>query len=194
MRARPNRRRERARPVRVLAVLIRALERINDVLGRGVAWLTLAMVLVTFAVVVLRYVFNIGFVWMQEAYVWMHGLVFMLGAGYTLVHDGHVRVDIVYGSASQRRRAWVDLAGTVLLLLPLVAVVAHVSWPYVAISWQRLEGSREAGGLPGLFVLKTALIGFCFVLGLQAAAIVCRSLLVLTGRADLVPQPPGRRR
>ncbi|HSO43557.1 MAG TPA: TRAP transporter small permease subunit [Rhodospirillales bacterium] len=169
---------------------MRALERfalvvdwINERVGRAAAWLTLAMVLITFTVVILRYVFSTGFVWLQEAYVWLHGVVFMLGAGYTLLHDGHVRVDIFYREASLRRKAMVDLLGSLLLLLPFVLMVVWVSWPYALVSWQRLEGSREAGGLPGLFLLKSVIVAFCILLGLQALAMAARAILALGGHA-----------
>jgi TRAP-type mannitol/chloroaromatic compound transport system permease small subunit len=169
-----------------LAALVRSIDRLNDAVGRGVAWLTLAMVLTAFAVVLLRYVFAIGWVGMQESYVWLHGIVFMLGAGYTLLHDGHVRVDIFYRGAAVRRKALVDLFGSLLLLLPVVVVVFSVSFDYVADSWARLEESREAGGLPALFLLKTVILGFCVLLGLQGLALAGRSLLVLRGHADLL--------
>ncbi len=167
-----------------LAAFVRITDRLNDTIGRGVAWLTLAMVLVTFLVVVLRYVFVLGWVWMQESYVWMHGIVFMLGAGYTLLHNGHVRVDIFYRPKSARYKAWVDLLGALLLLLPIVSLVFVVSWPYVLDSWLRLEESREAGGLPGLYVLKTAILAFCVLIGLQGLSLMARSVLVLAGRRE----------
>ena len=167
-----------------LSAYIRFANRINETIGRGVAWLTLAMVVITFVVVVLRYVFAVGFVWMQESYVWLHGLVFMLGAGYTLLHDGHVRVDIFYRDASPRYRAWVDLFGTLFLLLPMVVTVAVVAWPYVVESWIRLEESREAGGLPGLFLLKTAILAFCALVAMQSLSLAASSLLVLFKSVD----------
>ena len=169
-----------------LAALVRSIDRLNDAVGRGVAWLTLAMVLITFAVVLLRYVFAIGWVWMQESYVWLHGMVFMLGAGYTLLHQGHVRVDIFYRDAGARRKALVDLFGSLLLLLPVVALIFWVSVGYVADSWVRLEESREAGGLPGLFLLKTVILAFCVLLGLQGLALAGRSLMVLRRHPDVV--------
>lgn len=101
-----------------------AIDRLNEAIGKAVSWLTLAMVLVTFAAVVLRYGFSLGWIWLQESYIWMHGIVFMLGAGYTLLHDGHVRVDLFYRDARPRYKAWVNLAGSVVLLLPMVVVVA----------------------------------------------------------------------
>jgi TRAP-type mannitol/chloroaromatic compound transport system permease small subunit len=164
-----------------LKTLASGIDLANDWIGRGVSWLTLAMVLITFVVVVLRYVFNIGFVWLQESYVWLHGVVFMVGAGYTLLHEGHVRVDIIYRTASPRYRAWVDLGGALLLLGPMVAMVWIVAWPYVLTSWERLEASREAGGLPGLFMLKSVLLVFCVCVGGQALSMIARALLVLFG-------------
>ena len=171
-----------------LAAFVRAVDRLNDVVGRGVSWLTLAMVLVTFAVVVLRYVFSLGWVWMQESYVWLHGIVFMLGAGYTLLHNGHVRVDIFYRPKDERYKALVDLAGSFLLLLPVVtALIWFVSWDYVIESWSKLEESREAGGLPGLFLLKSVIWGFCLLIGLQGLSLAGRSALVLAGHEEFAP-------
>lgn len=166
-----------------LATFVRLIDALNDRIGRAVSWLTLAMVLITFVVVVLRYVFSIGFVWMQESYVWLHGVVFMVGAGYTLLHDGHVRVDIFYRPKGPRYKAWVDLAGSLALLLPVVTMVFWVSWPYVVSSWSRFEDSREAGGLPGLFLLKTVILVFCVLIGLQALSIAARAILTLAGRS-----------
>ncbi len=164
-----------------LARAVRLIDRLNEIVGRGVAWVTLLMVLVVFAVVVMRYIFAVGFVWMQESYVWMHGTVFMLGAGYTLLHDGHVRVDIFYRPKSARYKAWVDLLGGLFLLLPVVALITWASLPYVVDSWFRLEASREAGGLPGLFLLKSVIPAFCLLIGLQGLALTGRSLLTLRG-------------
>lgn len=161
---------------------MRTVDRLNDVIGRAVSWLTLAMVLVTFASVVLRYGFSLGWIWLQESYIWLHGIVFMLGAGYTLLHDGHVRVDLIYRGASPRYKAWVDLCGALSLLLPMIVVVAWFSWSYVIDSWIYLEGSPTTGGLPGLFLLKTVLLVFCALVGLQGLALAGRSLLALRDR------------
>ena len=167
-----------------LAAFVRSIDRLNDAVGRGVAWLTLLMVLIAFAVVLLRYVLAVGWVWMQESYVWIHGIVFMLGAGYTLLHNGHVRVDIFYRPASDRHKAWVDLFGVCVLLLPLLVVIFVYSWDYVLKSWAGLESSREAGGLPGLYLLKTVIWGFCLLVLLQALSLAGRSILILTGNDD----------
>ena len=141
-----------------LVAFVRLIDRLNERIGRGVAWLTLLMVMITFVVVILRYVYAIGWVWLQESYVWLHGIVFMVGAGYTLLHNAHVRVDIFYRPNSARYKAIIDLFGSLLLLLPLVLVVVYVSYDYVLDSWMRLEESREAGGLPALFLLKTVIL------------------------------------
>lgn len=170
--------------MRVLSTFVQLVDGLNEWIGRGVAWLTLLMVLITFIVVVLRYVFSIGFVWMQESYVWLHGVVFMAGAGYTLLHDGHVRVDIFYRPRSIRYKAWVNLFGSLMLLLPVLVLVWIESWPYVLDSWSRLEDSREAGGLPGLFLLKSVILVFCACLGLQGLGLAGRSILILCGRTE----------
>ena len=170
-----------------LAAFVRWVDRLNDAIGRGVAWLTLAMVLITFAVVILRYIYAIGWVWMQESYVWLHGIVFMVASGYTLLHNGHVRVDVIYRAAGPRYKSVIDLFGSLLLLLPLVIVVFSVSFDYVLASWEKLEESREAGGLPGLFLLKSVILAFCVLLGLQGLSLAGRSWLVLTGHPDFKP-------
>ena len=169
--------------MKFLAGFVRTVDGLNDRVGRGVAWLTLAMVLITFLVVVLRYVFSLGWVWMQESYVWLNGIVFMLGAGYTLLHNSHVRVDIFYRPANERHKAWVDLFGVCVLLLPLVAVSLFFSWEYVIKSWAGLEESREAGGLPGLFLLKTIIWLFSVLVALQGLSLAGRSALILSGRS-----------
>ncbi len=176
----------------LLAAVLRWIDWINERVGRVVSWLTLTMVIVTFLVATLRYLFNIGWVWMQESYVWMHGTVFMVAMGYTLLHEGHVRVDIFYRSSSEKFKAFVDLVGTLFLLLPTVAIISWVAIPYVALSWHRLEQSREAGGLPGLFLWKTTMLVFCILLGLQGLALAVRSLLVLTGHREFVRKADGQ--
>lgn len=168
----------------ILARFVRGIDRLNDIIGRVVSWLTLSMVLVTFFVVVARYGFSWGRVWIQESYVWMHGAVFMLAAGYTLLHDGHVRVDVFYRPASERYKAWIDLLGSLVLLLPMMVIVFVYALPYVEASWIRLEMSREAGGLKGLFLFKTIIPVFCVLVGLQGLALAGRSVLVLMGHPD----------
>ena len=158
-----------------------ALDRINGLLGPVVSWLALAMVLVTFLVVVLRYVFDVGSIALQESVTYMHATLFMLGAAYTLRHDAHVRVDVFYRSASERHRALVNAVGTLLFLLPVCAYLLYEGVPYALASWRIGEGSREAGGLPALYLLKSLIPLTATLLGLQGLALLARSLLVLRG-------------
>lgn len=167
---------------------VHAVDSLNRWVGLAVSWLTLAMVLMAFVVVILRYVFAIGFVWMQELYVWLHGVVFMVGAGFTLLRDGHVRVDVIYRGRGARYRAWVDLLGSALLLLPVTIMVALVSRAFVLSSWERLEGSFEAGGLPGLFLLKTVIWVFSVLMALQGLSLAGRSVLALQGHPVFLSQ------
>ncbi|MEJ2515786.1 MAG: TRAP transporter small permease subunit [Gammaproteobacteria bacterium] len=151
-----------------------ALESVSVAVGRAVSLLTIAMVAVTALVVVLRYFFGMGWIWLQETVTWMHGAVFMLAAAYTLARDEHVRVDVFYRDLSPRARAWIDLAGVILLLLPLCVFLAWYSWDYVASSWRVGETSRESGGLPGLYLLKSVLILMPALLAMQAVALGAR--------------------
>lgn len=167
------------------------LASVAEGVGRLTAWLTLAMVLVTFAVVMLRYGFDIGWIALQESVTYMHALVFMLGAAYTLKRNGHVRVDIFYRKFSPRGQALVDLLGTLLLLVPVAGFIFWESWAYVAASWAVLEGSREAGGLPAVFLLKSLIPAFAILLLVQALAGGLRDLATLLGKVP-APTATGR--
>ncbi|MBK1618024.1 C4-dicarboxylate ABC transporter permease [Lamprobacter modestohalophilus] len=157
------------------------LEWINHSIGALVAWLALAMVLMTFVVVVLRYVFDSGSIALQESVTYMYAILFMLGAAYTLQQDGHVRVDILYQRFSRRGRAWVNLLGTLFLLVPVSVFLLLSSWGYVADSWAVKEGSREAGGLPGVWLLKTLLLVMPALMLVQGLIWVLRNGLFLAG-------------
>jgi len=167
-----------------MPAIVRAIEAFSEQFGRLVSWLTLGTVLVCFAVVVLRYVFSVGSVCLQELYVWQHALVFMLGAGYTLLHAGHVRVDILYARLSPRRRACVELFGTCFFLFPWLVVLVWYGWPYFERSWNLFEASGQAGGCGGYFLLKSAIPVFALLLGVQGIASVLRSILIIAGRPD----------
>lgn len=163
--------------------LAQRLEDLSEWTGRGIAWLTLLMVLITFLVVVLRYAFNTGWIAMQESVTYLHATVFMLGAAYTLKHNAHVRVDIFYHKFSPRQKALVDLAGSVLLLLPVCGFILWSSWGYVLDSWGILEGSPETSGLPLIYLLKTVLLLMPVLLILQNIAQVLQCLQILYNRA-----------
>ncbi|MBL3527461.1 MAG: TRAP transporter small permease subunit [gamma proteobacterium endosymbiont of Lamellibrachia anaximandri] len=168
-----------------LARLAAAIENTNDWLGRQVSWLSLLMVLVTFAIVVLRYAFDLGWIWLQESVTYMHATLFLVGAAYTLKHQGHVRVDIFYRRFSPRTRAWVNLFGSLLLLLPVCFMIFHLSEGYVVQSWELWEGSREAGGLDGVFLLKSLILLLAVTLGLQGLAQAIHCYLGLNGHRSL---------
>jgi len=164
------------------------IDRANDAIGRGGAWLILAMAVLVFAIAVLRYLFNLGWVWMQESALYLHAAFFLLAMGYTLLHDGHVRVDIFYTKLGPRGKAWTDLLGTIFLLLPICVLILVYATPYVIDSWVRLEGSPEAGGIPAMFLFKSLMLVMPLLLLLQGFAWSVRALCVLRGDAD-IPQP-----
>jgi TRAP-type mannitol/chloroaromatic compound transport system permease small subunit len=165
---------------RLLAIAA-LLDRLSGWTGRTLSWLSLFMVVVTFLVVVLRYILDLGWIAMQESVTYMHAALFMLGAAYTLERNGHVRVDIIYQRMSRRRRAWVDLLGTLLLLTPVCGFIAWVGWEYVAESWSVREGSREAGGIPAVYLLKTLILLMPLLVSLQGLSVVLRNALFLAG-------------
>ncbi|MDJ0709431.1 MAG: TRAP transporter small permease subunit [Woeseiaceae bacterium] len=161
-----------------------ALDRFSELTGKATAWLTLFMVVVTFVVVVMRYVFDAGLIWVQESVVWMHAVVFMLGAAYTLRDEEHVRVDVFYRTMSAQRRAWVDLIGVLIFLLPVCVFLAWKSFDFVTQSWSIKEASRESGGLPYPFVpmLKSVLLLMPIAVAMQGLSLLLRSLRTIRGR------------
>lgn len=157
------------------------LRRLISISGKSIAWLTLAMVLLTFTIVILRYGFNLGWIWLQESLTYLHVAVFVIAAAWTLQLDGHVRVDIFYANLSERKRAFVDLAGTLLFLVPFCLFILIIAWPYVAYSWKLMESSREAGGLPMLFLLKSLILVLPALLLGQAFLNVVDSITIIRG-------------
>ncbi len=155
------------------------IDRLNAAIGRAAAWLAVAVVALQFAVVVLRYVFGIGSIWLTESILYAHAALFMLVAAWTLREGGHVRVDIFYAHVSQRTRALIDLLGAGLLLVPFMAVMLYFALPYVARSWAILETSRETSGLPAVFLLKTLIPVFAAMLALQGLAQAMRAFETL---------------
>ena len=161
------------------------VEAFIDWTGRTVSWLSLLLVLVMFLIVVLRYVFDSGSIALQEVTTYLHATVFLTGMAYTLQQDAHVRVDIFYTRFSEQTKAWVDLFGALFLLLPFMLFVSWISWLYIADSWSVLEGSREAGGLPGVFLLKSLILVMTTLLSLQAFTQIARNIeTILHSEAD----------
>ncbi len=175
----------------LLILFIRAIDGLHGLLGRLLALGLLAAALVCFANVVLRYGFGIAYVWMQDLYVWLSAAGFTLGAAFALKADAHVRVDVFYRPASARRKAWIEILGTFVFLLPMLAVIAAWAWPAVRLSWLFNEGSQNIGGLPGLYLLKTCVLGFCLGLALQGLAQAAKAALLLAGRPDYAPHLTG---
>ena len=155
------------------------IDRFNTAVGRGASWCALAIVLIGFAVVLMRYVLGVGSIWLQESILYAHASLFLLAAAWTLKEGGHVRVDIFYASASPRAKAWIDLLGAALLLLPFCVAVIWFSLPYVARSWATLEGSRESSGLPLVYLLKTLIPLFAVMLALQGLSQAIKALAML---------------
>ena len=154
-------------------------------LGRAAAWLTLAMTLLTFLVVVLRYGLNQGWIWMQESVTYLHATVFMVAAAWAMQCDEHVRVDILYRARPMRYRLWVDLVGTLLFLVPFSVFLLYIGWDYVLVAWQVRETSSEPGGLPLVWLLKTLILILPALLLLQAGVTAWRCIMLLRdGRVE----------
>lgn len=161
--------------------IVDIIEKLSDLVGRGIAWLTLAMVLVTCAVVLARYVFSIGSIALQESVMYMHGLVFMLGIGFTLKERGHVRVDVFYERMSERTKTLVDMAGHLFFLVPVSVFIFWISLDYVSFAWKLRESSGQPGGLPGIYLMKTLIPVMAVLLLLQGIAEILKGIARLAG-------------
>lgn len=173
-----------------LIAVCRGIERVNRVVGQTAAWLALFMVLVQFALVLMRYVFGTGSLFMQESLIYAHATLFMMAAAWTLADDGHVRVDIFYSVASPRRQAAINLFGVVFFLLPMCVLLWWVGYPYVARSWAVLEGSRETSGIPAIFLLKTVILAFVVTLAMQGLVLGLRTAVAVFGSAPPANDDP----
>lgn len=152
---------------------------VNEWIGRSAAWLLLALALVQFAIVVLRYVFASGSLWLEEGITYLHASVFMLAIGYATLHDSHVRVSIYYDEFRPRAKAAANLFGAVFMLMPFAAIVLYEGVPYVNRSWAILEGSRESSGLPVVFLLKTLILVYAVLLGLSGSSMIINTVRAL---------------
>lgn len=166
-----------------------SIDTLNDSVGKAVSWIAIAMVLTQFTVVVLRYIFGLSFIWMQESVVYLHATLFMLGAGYTLLHEGHVRVDIFYRTAAPRKKAMVDLVGALVFMLPICALILWAAVPYVSRSWGMGEGSQETSGIQAVYLLKSLILAFAALMALQGVAMALRAVLRLKGLDAPQPKP-----
>jgi TRAP-type mannitol/chloroaromatic compound transport system permease small subunit len=157
----------------------------NEWIGQVVAWVTLSLVVVVFVDVVMRYLFNTSFVFTQELEWHLFAFIFLMGAGYTLLHDGHVRVDIIYQQMTPKAKAWTNLIGTLFFLLPGCAMVVITSWKFTYNAWAVMEGSPDPGGIPFRFIIKgTITVGFV-LLFIQGISLGLHSLLQIVGLEEL---------
>lgn len=170
-----------------ISYIMQAINWVNRTIGNVFMWLSVGIVLVCFWVVVERYAFSTTRLWMQDLYPWLNGVMFTAVAGYALYRNDHVRVDIFFRPASTVRKAWMDMLGVLIFLLPFAWVVYNYSFVFVQRSWRLMEASANPGGMPGLWVLKTFILVFAAVIALQGVAMLLRSILIIAGREDLVP-------
>jgi len=163
----------------------RFVDAFNRVVGRAVAWLTLAMVLVGAYNAVARYVErDLGFSLSSNAYLelqwYLFSLVFLLGAPYALRKGAHVRVDVLYGGHKERAKAWIDLLGTLLFLIPFCAFAIWISWDFVHDSWVKREMSSDPGGLPRWILKPVVPLAFA-LLALQGVSEAIKRVALLRG-------------
>ncbi len=157
------------------------LDAVNRAVGGVVMWTALAMVLVQFGIVLLRYVFGFTSIFINESVLYLHASLFMLGAGYTLLVGGHVRVDIFYSPMTPRGKAMIDIFGHLCLMLPSLAILLYYSWPSVRRAWSILEGPISVGGVPASFLLKSLIPAFCVLLLVQGLSALIRDVIRLGG-------------
>ena len=157
--------------------LIKAFEWVNRAVGNTLKWVALLMLLIQFFIVIARYVFGYSSIAIQESLLYLHATLFMLGAGYTLLADKHVRIDIFYGKCGSASQRAIDLIGHTCLLIPAMLTVVYFSWPAVRNSWAILEGPISVGGLKAVFLLKSLIPAFCILVLIQSVA--CNVRLII---------------
>lgn len=167
--------------VRAMSGGVSIIDGLCRISGYITAWAALGTVLLCFATVYLRYALGTGVIWLQESYIWTHVAVIVLGAGYTMMSGGFVRVDVFYARWENRRRALSDLVMTLVLLVPFLWVFGQGVWTFWTASYAADEGSLNPGGMGNYWILKACLLGFVALVALQGAAFVMRGILVLAG-------------
>ena len=158
---------------------VRLINRLSEHAGSLVSWCLPGMVVMTCVVIFFVTVFDFGRIWIQETVTYMHGILFTTAAAYTLLFDEHVRIDVFYARMGARGQAWVNLLGSLLLLLPVCALIGYTSFPYVLRSWKLLEGSAETGGIPLAYLMKSFLLVFALLMSLQGISLLLKSVLTL---------------
>lgn len=178
---------------KVLATVADRLDALTKGVGRVVAYFMVATVMICFITVYLRYALGIGFVWLQESYVWTHVGAIMFGSSYALLQGGFVRVDMLYNKMTARGKAWVDLIGTVAFMAPFLWMAAVSGWSFFLSSWRMNERSAYESGLPAIYLLKGTILFFVVLVGIQGIAIACRSILTLLGHVPPAKPPQPER-
>jgi len=169
----------------------RSIDSLNEVIGNITAWSALGLVLVQFGIVMINYLYSEGSIAVQESLTYMHSLLFLGAAGYTLLHNGHVRVDIVYSKLDEKKKAWINLLGSLIILFPVIIIIGIYALPFVSQSWQIMAGSIETSGLHIVYILKSMILLFVVSTFIQGVSISLHSLLVIIGYEHLVEEELG---
>jgi TRAP-type mannitol/chloroaromatic compound transport system permease small subunit len=158
------------------------IDKFNEIVGRFVSWIVVLLVLVVFGDVVMRYAFNTSFVFTQELEWHLFGFIFLMGAGYTLLNDQHVRVDVVYQRLTLRAQAWINVLGCLFFLFPGVVLLIYISLVFALESFRFMEGSPDPGGIPFRFIIKSCMpLGFLFFF-VQGISMLIRNLGIILGK------------
>jgi TRAP-type mannitol/chloroaromatic compound transport system permease small subunit len=164
-----------------IAALTRVIDLVNTRVGQAASWLYMVLMLVIVFNVVMRYGFSFGSIMLEEIQWHLYSFAFLLGLAYTLADDAHVRVDVVYGGLSPRKKAWIDLFGCLFLLLPMAGFLAWYAWPYAVTSWEYGERSDMPSGLPARYVIKFVMfVGFT-MLFVQGLSMTAQKIMLLVG-------------
>jgi TRAP-type mannitol/chloroaromatic compound transport system permease small subunit len=165
-----------------LRSICRWIDALNTWVGRGVSWVTFIVVMVVFIDVVMRYIFKMSFVFVQELEWHLFAFIFLMGAGNTLLKDGHVRVDIFYQRLSPKQQAWINFIGVIFFLIPGCYLIIVTSSKFVYNAWNVMEGSPDPGGIPYRYLLKACIpAGFMLIL-LQGISLGIKSFMTIIGR------------
>lgn len=177
--------------MRLLLSFARTIDRINGYVGRGVAWLVLATVLVSAGNATARYALNMSSNAWLEIQWYLFSAIFLLAAGYTLLKNAHVRIDVLSARLTPRARAWIDIAGGLLFLLPIAIVILYLSWPMFVQSYSTHEISSDAGGLVRWYVKALIPAGFALLV-LQGISELIKRVAFLRGELDSAGNPAER--
>ena len=153
--------------------LIKILNIFSEKIGRISSLLVLFLILLVSVSVILRYVFSIGFIWIQDLYIWIHAIFILLGISYTLKMNNHVRIDLLYRNFNKKKRNLINLIGLIIFGIPLTYLLLVNGLDYFTRSYNLNEGSKESGGLPNIFILKF----FIFFLGILLFLEIFRQII-----------------